>query len=348
MEMLRTSGPIAACIALLSIASMLARPAAADTAAEFYKGKTVALISGSAAGGGYDLYVRLLADALRKHMPGSPAVIVQNRVGAGGLAALDYVYNVAPKDGTYVIMPFNVDPMYAVLQPDRVRFDLRQLVWLGKMAELSNVLAVTKEAGVASIEEAASREVIMAGSGEGSQTSMIPKLINSLASTRFRVVSGYKGTASMMLSMQRGETQGRVGSWYSFKVSHSDLVREGRLVFLAQDGLRRHPDLPNVRLYEELVADPKARAIMRFVSFPVATSRALAIAPGVPADRVAALRGAFTAAMKDPELIETAAKRKMEIRASDHAEVERTLAELYATPPAIVEKIRAIIAVPKR
>jgi tripartite-type tricarboxylate transporter receptor subunit TctC len=348
MHMFRARSLMAVWLSIFVLTSIPTRSSAADTAADFYKGKTVTLISGSAAGGGYDLYVRLLADALRKHIPGSPALIVQNRVGAGGLAALEYVYNVAPKDGTYIIMPFNVDPMYAVLQPDRVRFDLSKLVWLGNMAELSNVLAVTKEAGVASIEDVRAREVIMAGSGDGSQTSMIPMLFNKLSGTRFRVVSGYKGTASMMLSMQRGETQGRVGSWYSFSVSHPDLAREGRLVILAQDGLRRHTDLPGVHLYEELMSDPKARAIMRFVSYPVATSRALALAPGAPPDRIAALRAAFIAAMKDPDLLATAAKRKMEIHPSGHAEVERTLAELYSTPPDIVAEIRAIMAPPKR
>ena len=329
--------------ALFALALLGSGVARADEAADFYRGKTVIIVTGSAVGGGYDVYVRLFAEFAKRHLPGEPNVIVQNRVGASGITALDYVYNVAPKDGTTLIMPFNVDPLFQLLMPEGRRFDLSKVSWIGNMAELSNALVVTRQAGVTSVEDVKSKEVIMTSSSDGSQTSIIPKLFNALIGTRFKVVTGYKGTGDMMLSMQRGETQGRVGSWYSFKSAETTGLANGNLIVLAQDGIKRQPDLPSVRLYDEIVTSPADKRLMRVMSFPVATSRALAVAPGVPANRVAALRAAFVATMLDSEFIASAAKRNMEIGPTPYEAIEKIIAELFSTPPDMVAQLRSIM-----
>lgn len=333
-------------VALLVLAiAAAAGPARADEVADFYRGRTVHLVTGSAVGGGYDVYVRLFAEFARRHLPGEPTLIVQNRVGASGITAMDYVYNVATPDGTTIIMPFNVDPLFQLLRPEGRRFDLAKVAWIGNMAELSNVLAVTRAAGVASIEDVRGKEVIMTSSSDSSQTSIVPKLFNALAGTRFKVVTGYKGTGDMMLSMQRGETQGRVGSWFSFKASEPEGLRNGQLIVLAQDGIRRQADLPNVRLYDEIVTETTHKRLMRLMSYPVATSRAFAVAPGVPQKRVEALRVAFAATMRDPALVAAAAKRNMEIGMTAHDQIEKVIADLFSTPPALVEQLRDFVKV---
>jgi tripartite-type tricarboxylate transporter receptor subunit TctC len=343
-----TSACLAAVVAALSLAAgVLAGSgrAQAGEVADFYRGKIVHLVTGSSVGGGYDVYVRLFAEFARRHLPGEPTLIVQNRVGASGITAMDYVYNVAPKDGTTIIMPFNVDPLFQLVRPEGRKFDLSKVQWLGNMAELSNALVVTRAAGVGSIEEVRAKEVIMTSSSDGSQTSIVPKLFNSLMGTRFKVITGYKGTGDMMLSMQRGETQGRVGSWFSFKTSEPEGLRSGQLVVLAQDGIRRQPDLPDVRLYDEIVTDPQHKRMMRIMSYPVATSRALAVAPGVPPPRVAALRAAFAATMSDPGLVAAAKARNMIIATTDHAQIERLIADLFASPPELIARVRDVMNV---
>jgi hypothetical protein len=149
----------------------------------------------------------------------------------------------------------------------------------------------------------------------------------------------------MMLSMQRGETQGRVGSWFSFKTSEPEGLRTGELVVLAQDGIRRQPDLKDVRLYDEIVTEPAHKRMMRIMSYPVATSRALAVAPGVPASRVTALRTAFTATLNDPALAEAARKRNMVVGITDHAQIEKVIADLFATPPELISQLREVMNV---
>jgi tripartite-type tricarboxylate transporter receptor subunit TctC len=330
-------------LAMLSGLAAQTAAARADAVADFYRGRNLVLMTGNASGGGYDLYLRLLAEHLGKYVPGRPNVIVEHKGGAGGLVAMNYVYNVAPKDGSIMIMPFNYDPVFQLLRPDQVKYDLRQMVWLANLAEITSVIAVTSEAGVRSIEEARAKEVIMASSGQSSGTYIIPTLFNALIGTRFKVVTGYPGTAAMILSMERGETGGRVGSWYSFKLAFPDRIRDGRLVVLAQDGLKRHPDLPNVRLYQELTSDADSRQMIELMSYPEILARTLAFPPGVPEDCVAAIRQALAETLRDGAFLAAAEKAHLEIKPGTHRQIEDILSRLFATPPALAERTKAII-----
>lgn len=327
---------------LIAASGGLLSGARADAVADFYANAQVRLVTGGTAGGGYDLYLRLLSEFLGRHIPGKPRVMVEIRTGAGGINAVNYVYNAASKDGTNLIMPYNIHPTFELLRPKGMKFDSRKLQWLGNIAELNSVVALIDTAGVHTIDEAKRKELIFGASGKGSQTYIIPILFNKLLGTKFKLVLGYAGTTPITLAMERGEIQGRVGSYYIWEASKPDWLRDGKLVFLAQDGLTRNPALPNVPLYEDLVSTPDEKAIMRFMSYPVATSRALAVAPGVPADRVAALRKALMDTLADPELLAAAKKRHMDITAKDHKYVESVIAEMYATPPALIARMKSI------
>jgi tripartite-type tricarboxylate transporter receptor subunit TctC len=320
-----------------------AATARADSAADFYKGRTVMLVTGSDAGGGYDFSLRILAEYIKLHIPGSPSVIVENRPGSAGLNAMNFVYNAAAKDGTYIIMPYNVDAMFQMLRPTGIKYDLRKMQWLGNMAELFNVFAVHRDTGLRTIEDAKTREVIVAATGRSSQTFMVPTLFNALLGTKFKVVVGYKGTTGMTLAMERREADARIGSYESWIAAGADWIRDGKVVFLAQDGVGRSKELPNVPLYQELVSDAESKTILQFMSYPVAMSRTLAVAPEVPADRVAALRKAFMDTMKDPAFLEAAKKRRMDLSPSDHAAVEKVVAAVFSTPPAVIERVMTIL-----
>jgi tripartite-type tricarboxylate transporter receptor subunit TctC len=300
-------------------------------------------MTGNAAGGGYDLYLRLIAQYLGRYVPGNPTVIVENKGGAGGLVAMNYIYNVAPKDGSIMIMPFNYDPVFQLLRPDQVNYDLRKMIWLGNLAEITSIIGVTREAGVRTIEEARDKPVLMASSGQSSESYIIPTLLNAVAGTKFKVVLGYPGAKAMFLSMQRGETAGRVGSWYSFKLEFPTQIRDGGIVVLAQDGLKRHPELQMFPLYHELTSDPDSKQIVEVMSYPGTLSRTLAFPPSVPDSRVAAMRNALADVLRDRAFLDAAKKAHLEIQPSTHRQIEQILSRLFATPPELVKRTKAIL-----
>lgn len=313
-----------------------------DPVARFYAGNTVKLITGGTAGGGYDHFLRILAEDYGRHLPGNPRVIVELRTGAGGLNAVNYVYNAAPSDGTNLIMPYDLHAVFQILRPDSVKFDMSKFMWVGNMAELSYVLVVNADAGLRSIEDAKHKEVILGASSRGTQTFMVPSLFNRALGTKFKLVLGYQGTTPMTLAMERGEIQGHIGSWYNWKTTRPQWIRDGTVVILAQGGLRRSPELPNVPTYNELAATSDQKLMMDFLAYPIATSRALAVPPGVPSERIAALRKGLMDTLSDPIFLEKAKKRRMEITPGNHTTVEMAMSKLFATPPKLIEKMRTI------
>lgn len=320
-----------------------AASAQSDPVASFYSTNTVKLITGGTAGGGYDQFLRTLAEDYGRHLPGNPRVIVELRTGAGGLNAVNYVYNAAAKDGTQLIMPYDLHPSFQLLSPAGVKFDARKFEWLGNMAELTYVLVVNAEAGLRTIEDAKHKETILGGSSRGTQTYFVPSLFNRILGTRFKLILGYEGTTPLTLAMERHEIQGHVGSWYNWKTTRPALIREGKVVILAQGDLKRSRELPDVPTYEELASTADEKLMMNFMSYPITTSRALAVAPGVPAERVVALRKGLMDTLNDPVFREKASKRGMEIVASDHRAVESAMEKLFATPPALLDRMRAIV-----
>jgi tripartite-type tricarboxylate transporter receptor subunit TctC len=318
-------------------------PAKAASVADFYKNKTVRFGVGANTGGGYDAYIRLLASHMARHLPGRPTVVVVNMPGAGGTKATNYVYNVAPKDGTHTIMPFFNHPVFQLIRPKGIKFDVRRMLWIGNMASLNSVLAVFHKAPVRSLADAKKSDLILSASGKGSETYIYPTLAGALTGARIRLVLGYRGTANMTVAMERGEVHGRGGSYMSWSSLRPDWVRDRKALFLVQAGLRKHPDLPNVPLMQELAKTPDEKAVVRLLSLPFLTSRAIAFPPGVPDDRLAAFRTAFDATMKDPRLLADAKKRRMDITPGNGQAVAAAIASMFKTSPAIIARAREML-----
>jgi tripartite-type tricarboxylate transporter receptor subunit TctC len=317
-------------------------PAYAGDVADFFNGKQLQFVVGAGTGGGYDLYMRTLSLHMGNKIPGQPSIVLVNMSGAGGVKAFNYVYNAAPRDGTVLLMPFFNNPLFQLIRPEGIRFDAREMRWIGNMAELNSVIAVRSDLPVKTIEDAMKQEVILGASARGSETYFYPQLANALLQTKFKMVMGYQGTAAMTMAMETGELHGRGGSWQIWPVSQPEWVREGRIRVLLQFGLRRDPDLPDVPLITELVSDAD-KPVARFVSSAVVMARMVGAPPAVPDERVEALRTAFDATMKDEAFLADARKRQMDLRVMSGQEVEAAMDELFRTPSEIVERTRAIL-----
>lgn len=314
-----------------------------QTAKEFYENRTIRFIVGGAAGGGYDFYARVLANHMPRHLPGNANIIVENMPGAGGVKGTNYFYNVAPRDGSVLGMPFFNNPVFQLIRPEGIRFDARQFQWVGNMAELNSVVAVHESVPVQTVEAARETEVILSASGKGAETYIYPTLLNAIAGTRFRLVMGYPGTAAMTVAIERGEVQGRGGSWMSWKSIRPDWVRDRQIRVIAQAGLRKDPDLPDIPLFLDLATTPEDRAMVQLLSLPIATSRAVPLPPEVPADRVELVRRAFDATLRDPEFLKEAAERRMDIKAMTGEEVQAAIEEMFQTPPEVIERAKAAL-----
>src|SRR5215213_1124033 len=273
--------------------------ASAETVADFYKGKTVNVLIGVGAGGEYDLQARLVARFLAKHIPGNPLVVAQNMTGAGGLKMANYLYDVAPKDGTYIGMLANSFPALQVVGLDGLQFDASKFGWLGTMAATVETMAVWHTAGVHSVEDARKREIVAGASGKGAITYTLPAVMNEVLGTKFKIVTGYTGGNQINLAMERAEVQARNNTWSSWKATKPAWLRDKFINIIVQAGPRQ-PDLdaPSV---EALAKTPDERKLIEFVTSGTHLGRPMATTPDVPAERLKALRDAYRATMADPE-----------------------------------------------
>ncbi|HEX2726655.1 MAG TPA: tripartite tricarboxylate transporter substrate-binding protein [Beijerinckiaceae bacterium] len=333
-------------MALVAAAAAIvaATSASASDVADFYRGKTVNIIVGFGPGGGYDLYARLLARHLGKHIPGNPSVVVQNMDGAGGVRAANHVYNVAPKDGTVMAGVNQGAAMYKLLGGKGAQYEPARFQWIGSMASSNNTIYVWHSSGIRSLDDAKAREVSMAGSGVISDANIYPAVFNALAGTKFKVISGYPGTNESNLAIERGEVEGRGGGAYSSLVStRPDWLRDRKVNVIAQIGFEKEPDLADVPLLLDLMKTDEQRQIATLVTLPTAIGYNHWVAPEVPADRVAALRAAYAAALKDPELLADAKKQSFEIRYKSGQDLEAMVRKAADTPKPILEKTAAIL-----
>ncbi len=332
---------ILSAITLAAIATFSSMSAMADAVFDFYKGNTIRFTIGAAPGGGYDLYSRTLAQHMEAKIPGKPRVLIVNMPGSGGVKASNYVYNAAAKNGTTLLMPFWTHPIFQLIRPKGIKFDMNKMLWIGNMAELNS--AVTTLSSVAtSIEDAKKKVIIMAASGKGSETYIFPKLLNALIGTKFKIVTGYRGARNMSIAMERNEAQGRGGSWQSWNTIRPQWIKDKTITVLAQAGLRRLDALPDVPLITELVK-PEDRPVARLLSSPVTLARIVGFPPGVSRDKLDALRKAFTATMRDPAFLRDAAKRKMDLAYVSGADVQRQIADLMKTPKPILRQATKLL-----
>jgi tripartite-type tricarboxylate transporter receptor subunit TctC len=342
-NVLRTLG--AAAGAAAGLFSLLPA-AAADAVADFYRGRTITLIITSEPGGAYDLHSRFFGNHAGKHIPGNPTITYQYMPGGGGIRAANYLYGAAPKDGTVIGMMEQGLAVDKLLRDDPgMKFDMTRFNWIGTVARDYWLLGLWHTAPATTIAGARDKEVLVAATGKGSITYMYPLVINAVAGTRFKPITGYKGAPEMDLSYERGETHGRGGTWSAWKTRQSHNIEAGKLRFAVQISPQRHPNFPDVPQLADLATNDDDRRIVEFMTTPNAIGRSLAAPPDVPAERVQALRRAFDAVMKDPDMLAEVKRLDVEVTGESAAELAAVIARVAATPPALVARVRKVVGI---
>ncbi len=323
-----------ACAALaLSLPLLGSAPVFAQDAGDFFKGKTISILVGAGEGGSFVPYAQVLAEHMKRHIPGQPTIIVKTMGGqGGGLDTAIQMQNTQPRDGTVMAMTQQTIVLAQVINPEFARYDARTWNWLGNLSTIRNMLAVWHTAKAQSVEAAKTQETIVGATGPSSPTYIVPSFLNRFAGTKFKIVSGYKGTADLNLAMQRGEIEGRGASWLSVELSLPEEIKTKKIKPIVFASLDRDPGNKDVPTLAELVTDPQARQAAEFISAEASFGRAFFLPPNVPADRVALLRKAFEAVIKDPELIADAKKKNLPLEPTSWEELTRVTAKVIATP----------------
>lgn len=312
----------------------------------FYKGKTVRIIVGAAAGGGYDTYSRTLARHFGKHVPGNPTFIVENMPGAGFLISANHMYNVAKPDGLTIGHFIGGLFLQQLLGKEGIQFDARKFAYVGAPAQDNYVLAVSKSTGFASIEQWLSSKTVVkfGGVGVGSATDDIPKVLKETIGLPVQVVSGYSGTSTVKLAFNSGEVQGICNAWESLKSTWRPELDAGAVTVLLQNIPKLHPDLPNVPLAISFAKTDESKKLINALVHSVGpTARPYLLPPGTPKDRVQILRRAFMDTVKDPEFIADASKAKLDINPLDGAELERNVHAVFDLDAALVQRAKDIM-----
>jgi tripartite-type tricarboxylate transporter receptor subunit TctC len=321
--------------------AFISTAALADPVADFYRGKTITILIGVGAGGEYDLQARLVGKYLSRYIPGNPTVVEQNMTGASGLKMINYLAGVAPHDGTYIGMIQNGLPALQVVGLDGVQFDAAKFNWLGAMAPVVETIAVWHTADVTTVDGARQKEIVTGSTARGSITYTFPQMMNELFGTKLKLVTGYTGGNEINLAMERGEVEARNNTWSSWKATRPDWLRDKKISVIVQSGPRA-PDL-DAPLVRDLATTDEQRSIVDLVFSGCALGRPLAITPGVPADRVAALRSAFDQAVKDPEFLADAKAANFDVDPIHGIDMQKTIAHILDTPPALAAKARHLL-----
>jgi tripartite-type tricarboxylate transporter receptor subunit TctC len=324
----------------------VAAPACGQDATDFYRGRQLHMIVGSAVGGGYDLFARIVARHMVRHIPGNPGIIVQNQPAAGGVVMANQLYNQGPRDGTVIGVPINGLPTAPLLQSG-TQFDPAKLIWLGSTNREPYVAFVWHTVGVASIEELSTKEVVVGATTPGTTMVDFPLLANDVLGLKFKVVRGYAGTPQINLAIERGEVQGIGGlGWASVKAQTPRWISDKKIRVLAQYGFSRHPELAEVPTMLELAKSEADRQAMIMLFARAEFGRPYFLPPDVPPERVAALRRAFNATMRDPAFVAEAAKLQFEVDPLRGEELQALVAQVASTPSAVVARVRAALAAP--
>lgn len=339
--------------AITAVVAALACGSAAGTARgqsvqEFYAGKQVKFVVGSAGGGGYEFYSRLVGRYMSRHLPGNPIFVVTAMPGAAGIIAANHLFNVAPKDGTEIGMVGRAAGTQPLLDPKDTgpRYTATKFNWIGSpQQEVGLVLARTSSA-VAKLDDLRTRELVVSGTSPASPPSYYPRLFNNLLATRFKVVDGYKSSQDALLAMERGEVDGHSSGSSAAPVRSKvgPLVADGTIRIIAQIGMARDPEYPNVPLILDLARGNDEKQILELVLTQQAMAWPIVAPPGVPVDRIKALREAFDKAIVDKDLLADAAKEKLVINPISGAEIAALLERVYATPKDVLERTAALSA----
>ena len=320
-----------------------AAPVSADTVADFYAGKIVRLVVATPPGGPYDSYARLLARHLGPHIPGNPTIVVENMSGATGMMAASYVFARAPQDGTVLGNLHNMLPLMEALGETSVKLDPAAFNWLGNMTREVGDVVISTKSPVKTIEDAKRIEVVMGASSRTALAGIYPQVMNRVLGTRFRIVMGYDGNTGVDHALELGEVEGNAGdTWFSGTGRTYDWFKDGTIRVLVQIGTRT-PDLPDVPLLADLAGNDDDRKLLELFSSPYLIGKPTALGPGVPRERVVALKAAYSATMSDPEFLADAAQQGITIAPVSGEDLSALMRRIMGLPPDFLARARAII-----
>ncbi len=327
---------------ILAVAAICVQPAAAQ---DFYAGKTVSIIVGSAPGGSYDLYARIVARHLGKYIPGNPNFIVQNMPGANSRLMAGHIFAIAPKDGTTLGAPLNTLPLNQMVEAQTTAFNAADFNWIGAVSSPANVLVTWHTSGVKTLDDARQKEVTIGATTAGTTQEMYPLLANNLFGAKFKVVTGYKASTEINLAMERGEVQGRGANTYlAYRFQNPDWIRDKKINFIFQMTETRDSLMPDTPTLLEYAKTDEHRKIISVIVKTETIGRPLLAPPSVPAERVALLRKALMDVVKDPEFVAEAEKAQLEISPVPGEKLQAIVKDLVATPPDIVEKYKQAVS----
>jgi tripartite-type tricarboxylate transporter receptor subunit TctC len=320
-------------------AMVVAGGASAQPADEFYKGKTLTILSGHSAAGAYSAYARLLERHMGKHIPGNPTTVLKFMEGATGLTLANWLFNAAPKDGLSIGIFHERIGLEPLVSPKGTNFDGRKFNWIGSAAKQTSVCFTRTDSKVKTLADARNLAIPVGASAAAASDSVMPRMMNAMLDTKFQIIRGYGG-ADILLAIERGEVEGRCGfGWASLKTTRPDWAEQRKINLIAQFSYKPHPDLKDVPLMMDLVQKPEDKRALQLIFATQEMGRPFATSPGVPVDRVAALRKAFMETLKDPAFLAEAKKLDLEIDPITGEEITELLVDLYNTPKDIVERV---------
>ncbi len=330
--------------ASLVCAGLGMRPAAAETAEQFYKGKQLTMLIASGVGGGYDTYARAFARHLGRHIPGNPVIVPKNVPGAAGLIATSTLYNSTTPDGLTIAALTNGIAMDPLFSANSGRFDALKMNWLGSIGKLENICITWYTSPIKTIAQAQKQPVVVSAAGATSNTGMMPRIANEFLGTKFKVVGGYTEGSGVTLSLENGEVGGVCGISYStLRAMKPDWFRDHKINIILQIGLKKLSDLPNVPNAIDLVSNPDDRKVLELILVRQEMGRPFAAPPGIPADRLASLRAAFDATVTDPQFLADAKKLELEVDPLTGTEIETLLKTAYTAPKPIVARAAKLV-----
>jgi tripartite-type tricarboxylate transporter receptor subunit TctC len=326
-------------VALLGLGST--RPVSAQSAADFYKNRNVDEYVGYSTGGAYDFYARVIGRHMGAHIPGNPTLVPRNMEGAGSLRLANWLYRVAPRDGSVfgtIGRGIAFDPLF-IGKGDQ--FDAAQFNWLGSANNEVSVCVAMKDSGITKFEDLFTKQLTVGGTGTSADTDQFPRVLNGILGTHFKIIEGYPGGNDVVLAMERGEVSGRCGwSWSSVKSTHKAWIDQKKMIVLVQLSLHKHPELPDVPLVTDFAKTDEQRQILKMVFARQVMGRPFVAPPNMPADRVAVLRKAFMDTMNDKDFLAEANKTDLEINPVSGEDVAKLVKEVYATPADIIAKAK--------
>lgn len=329
-------------VLIMALALCFGATARADPIADFYKGRSISLILSAGAGGGYASYAQAFAPYFSAHIPGNPNIVIQNMPGGGGIRAMLYLYSVAPRDGTTLGLVHSSVPFAPLYGIKAANFDPRRMNWIGSIDASTGICVAWHTSGIASWQDLLNKPFTVGSTGAGSQMETMPLMLDNLFGTKIKVIAGYVGGNDIYLAMERGEIGGRCGGLISsIKSTRPDWFPQKKVNVPIQIANSRNPLFPDSPAITEFATDDRTKSILRLVLAPLQMDRPILAPPGVPEDRLAALRAAFHAAMNDPAFVAEAEKQHLEIKEISGAQVAHLLDDAYALSPDIVKAATA-------